>query len=646
MPKDCSEIEKSFSKVFQLAPVPMMISTLKEDVFLDVNENFLKITGFKREEIIGKTIEEIGLLDHDTNQAITEKLLKEGGLRDLEAEFFVKSGETRIAKISAEIIRVNEIDCVLVAAEDITEKKLAEENIRQHAVQTERIVDCLPDPTFAIDKEGKVIAWNQAIETLTGIYKNEIIGKGNFEYALPFYGERIPIMVDLALKSYPKHEEKYSQFKKKNGGIIAEAFIPKLGLYLSGKASPLFDDEGNLVGAIETMRDITEKKRLAYREIQEEKFQALGKLTSGFVHNINNLLGAVLGYIELVLESKWPLNEKQKEWLGKSLMAARDIREIITRFREFYMPHNIEKDLPSIQINNLVTQIVELAKPKWKDESERDGKNIRVLVNLDPNLPLIKASESEVREMLMNVFLNALDAIAGDNGNIVINTFFSEFQVIAEIKDDGIGMNKETLKQCTDPLFTTKGEQGTGMGLHTVSGLMQRHRGSLDITSALGKGTSIKLCFPAVKGSGCSIINPEAKRRGKCPSKKILCIDDDPIILQVEKDTFEEDGHEVTAAEGGLSGVENFSQALEKELPFDLVLTDVGMGSYSGKKVVTEIRKIEKEKEIFPPTPIIVFTGWGEDAETRGSKEFEGCHIVSKPNLLELKLTIQSIFKT
>ena len=155
------------------------------------------------------------------------------------------------------------VDQVAIYARDITERKHAEEALKIARDQLLAIIDFLPDATFVIDKEGKVIAWNRAIETMTEVRAKDILGKGNYEYAIPFYGERRPVLIDLVLQHVKEIEDKYAHIKRKDEALEGEAYMPNMKegpVYLYGKAAVLYDSAGHLYGAIESIRDITERK--------------------------------------------------------------------------------------------------------------------------------------------------------------------------------------------------------------------------------------------------------------------------------------------------------------------------------------------------------------------------------------------------
>jgi PAS domain S-box-containing protein len=195
--------------------------------------------------------------------------------------------------------RPSEILCIGI---DRTEQKKAEELVRNSEERLGQIIDFLPDPTFVIDSEGKVVTWNKAMENLTGIAAADMVGKGDYEYALPFYGKRRPILIDLVRDWNPEYEKKYLSIKKVGKKLVSESYHPDLGdggLHLSGNASLIYDAAGQVAGAIESLRDTTESKHMeeALRRNVEE-LERFNKLAMGrelkmiqLKEEINELLG-------------------------------------------------------------------------------------------------------------------------------------------------------------------------------------------------------------------------------------------------------------------------------------------------------------------------------------------------------------------
>ena len=201
-----------------------------------------------------------------------------------------------------------------------------------------------------------------------------------------------------------------------------------------------------------------------------------------------------------------------------------------------------------------------------------------------------------------------------------------------DVSDTGVGMNEETRRRCMEPFFTTKGERGTGLGLAMVFGMLQRHGGELEIDSAPGKGTTMRLIFPAAPTG---MIVRESELPPTLPKLNILLIDDDPLVLRSLREALELDGHEVVTAEGGQAGIDAFAARVEAGGHFDVVITDLGMPYVDGRKVATRVRQLDAQ------TPIIMLTGWGHRLNATDDKPEHVDRVISKPpKMAELRSTI------
>ena len=291
--------EEKFRKAFFTSPDSICITRLSDGMFVSINKGFTEITGYTEEDVAGKTSLEINVWkDPEDRKKIIEGLQANGEVRNYEAQFLTKTGEI-YGSMSTSIIELNGVPHILNITHDITARKRAEEELKKNAeelhasyeeltAQQEElhanfdeltrqemelkeskreltdIIEFLPDATLVIDKNGTVLAWNRAMVEMTGVPAEQILGKGNYECALPFYHERRPITVDLVLHDDPAVVAKYPVINKEGGSLFSEIFIPHLnkgrGAFLWFMASPIYDTAGNITGAIESIRDITDRK--------------------------------------------------------------------------------------------------------------------------------------------------------------------------------------------------------------------------------------------------------------------------------------------------------------------------------------------------------------------------------------------------
>ena len=261
---------------FEEAPVGILAAD-PQGRFIAVNRQGTALTGYSREELLGLTIADLINPEDPAWDPMSRDGLRAGGIVTRECHILRKDGSRFPVEISA---RRRPEGNLLVIMRDITERVQTESARRAVQQQLFNIIDFLPDATFVIDQDKRIIAWNRACEILTGVKKEALLGQGNFAYAEPFFGERRPILIDLLDRPSSEVEADYQYLHRAGSTIYAESFIPRLrggqGAHLWGVAAPLFDEEGQRCGAIEVVRDVTEQKRVeqALRE-SERKHRTL-----------------------------------------------------------------------------------------------------------------------------------------------------------------------------------------------------------------------------------------------------------------------------------------------------------------------------------------------------------------------------------
>jgi len=365
--------------------------------------------------------------------------------------------------------------------------------------------------------------------------------------------------------------------------------------------------QAQLYGALQrTYEDLRHSQQTV---MQTERLRALGEMASGIAHDINNSISPVALYAELLLSNEPQISDAGRKRLATIRRAIEDVAGTIERMREFYRPREAARAFSKLDIRASIEQVLQLTEPRWRALPQERGLVIELRKELAASLPDVMGEEVDLRDALTNLVFNAVDAMP-DGGVLTIRTRASiddtgRQSVSIEVADTGIGMDEETRRRCIEPFFTTKGQRGTGLGLASVYGMLQRHDAMLEIDSAPGKGTTMRMVFPAVEDE---LAASGAYRTPSRPLRplRILVIDDDPILIRSMRDVLEADGHQLETALGGQAGIDAFANARAGTQAFELVITDLGMPRIDGRKVAAAI------KQLSPATPIILLTGWGQ----------------------------------
>lgn len=369
--------------------------------------------------------------------------------------------------------------------------------------------------------------------------------------------------------------------------------------------------------------------------LRQERLRALGQMSSGIAHDINNALSPITLLPDLLLQREKGLSEESRKFLHTIQTAATDIEHTVARMREFYRQRDEQEPLISVDLNNEVREVVDLTRPRWRDIPQQSGRTVRIETVLEPNLPAIPGMPSELREALTNLILNAVDALP-EGGMITVGTEITavkapsasvaaENRITLWVRDTGVGMDEQTKVHCLEPFVTSKGDRGTGLGLAMVYGIAQRHGAAIEIESALGSGTTFRLVFSIRENAGQMPPEADVSENYSGPPLRILCIDDDPGVCTGLQEALSGDGHDVACAEGGAAGIAMFRAARADGRSFEVVITDLGMPDVDGREVVRTVRSES------PETPVILLSGWGRQLRSEGGVPEGVALVLDKP---------------
>jgi signal transduction histidine kinase/ActR/RegA family two-component response regulator len=391
--------------------------------------------------------------------------------------------------------------------------------------------------------------------------------------------------------------------------------------------------------AIENAR-LFEEVTKSYQALQEaqaesirnEKLRALGQMSAGIAHDLNNTLATVLGQVELL---RLRVTDPDiQESLAILETAASDGAQVVRRLQDFGRQRR-GRPLAPVDLGPVVQETLEITRPRWKDEPQRKGSVIHVHPDLS-DLPPILGYAPEIREALTNLIFNAVDAMPQGgtlafSGREVPSEDPRESWVELAVTDTGIGIPDSVRTQIFDPFFTTKGPHGTGLGLSVVYSIMERHGGRVDVSSVPGRGTTFRLRFQRAVGQA-EDRSVEASV-ARVAARRLLLVDDDPAVRMTLGSLLRAAGHTVLEAEGGTEGVRLLADA-----PPDLVITDLGMPEVSG----WDVARVAKSR--YPTLPVILLTGWGEEAASAEGDSRSIDRILGKPvRLQELLATVEEL---
>jgi signal transduction histidine kinase len=378
----------------------------------------------------------------------------------------------------------------------------------------------------------------------------------------------------------------------------------------------------------ELRKALTELQESQRQVVQQERFRAFGEMAGGVVHDFNNSLMSVIGYSDLLLQNDVLLADPElvRSYLQMMNTAGRDASHVVSRLRDFYRPREDSDVFTVIDLNPILEEVVSLTRPKWHDHALKTGRAITVELELQ-KLPLINGNAAELREVITNLIFNAVDAMPM-GGTITLRSQGGvDGSAQIEVADTGSGMSEEVRSRCFEPFFSTKNEQGTGLGLSMSFGIIRRHDGTMEVRTAPGRGTTFRLLLPghhrAVPASAQASV-------AAIRSLRVLVVDDDPRARDVITQYLRDDGHRVVTAS---SGVEAIGRVIAAE--FDILITDHGMPGMNGYQLADAIRRIGTLK------PIVLVSGFDLPPETKPTSV--DC-ILKKPlERSELRETIQRL---
>ncbi|MBF0288776.1 MAG: response regulator [SAR324 cluster bacterium] len=518
---------------------------------------------------------------------------------------------------------------IIGTTQNINKRKQAELRQQKYEQELFQIMEAIPIGIYVLNKEGKPYYANKTAQ--------QILGKGIISNASP---EKLPEIYQAYHKDtkelYPF--EQLPIIKALNGisssvnNVVIHQQDNKIPLQID--ASPILDNKGNVDYAVAVFQDMTENEKkdserrdLEFQLYQSQKMEAIGTLAGGIAHDFNNILQAVFGYMGLAYKTL-PQGSLTQNYIEQCMSAARRAKDLVQQILTF--SRQSEQEFQAISIIPMIKESLKLLRASLPT-------TIEIEENLDPECGNIWANPTQIHQVLMNLCTNAGYAMRDSGGvlridlkqvdhdianNATLQDLEEKAYVQLTLSDTGIGMNSEIKERIFEPFFTTKPkEEGTGLGLSVVHGIVKNHGGTITVESAPNQGTTFQLFFPIAtqKQTTTQDIDSAGIASGQ---GNILLVEDEPMLIEIITEWLEDCGYQVTNTTSSTEALEIFNA-----LPdfFDMVLTDQTMPRMTGDQLAQAIFKDH------PDQAIVIMTGFTHKIDQEKSKKMGVRQLLIKP---------------
>jgi two-component system cell cycle sensor histidine kinase/response regulator CckA len=585
--------------------------------FTFVNRSACEMLGYTHEELIGMNYREY------TSEATADKMYKffhEIYLTGqpaymMDYNIIRKDGSVRVNEMSVSLIKDFKDNPVGFrgVARDVTQRRLAEETLRQSEEKYRTILENIEDGYFEVDLRGNLTFFNDSFARIWGYPKDELLGMHNSKYTSQETVEKVyKIFQQIYLTGNPAQISDYEIFRKDKSARILEIY-----------ASLMKNSQAEPVGFRGIARDITERKRMEYRFLQAQKMESVGTLAGGIAHDFNNLLMGILGNISLMLMGKDELDKEYERLKNIEQYVLRG-SELTKRLLGFARGGKYE--VKPTDLKQFITNS--------SDMFRRTKKEIQIHHKFAEDLWAVEVDQGQMEQVLLNLFVNAWQAMPG-GGHLYLEGINVELgskdvephgiepgeYVKLTITDTGIGIDDAIRGRIFDPFFTTKDRgRGTGLGLASVYGIVKNHGGFITVESEEGMGTSFHIYLPAtLKEVECESREQENISPGQ---GTVLLVDDEEMILEVGSKMLEKIGYDVLTAPGGREAVRVYQNNCDR---IDIVILDMIMPEMGGGQTYESLKKID------PEVNVLLSSGYSRDGQAEEILK-KGCKgFIQKP---------------
>lgn len=613
--------EDRFRQVFLTSPDAINLNRVEDGTYIDINEGFTALMGYTREDVLGKSSVDLGIWQNpEDRRRLLSELKAHGHVKEMEARFVRKSGEVGMGLMSARILRFGGEDVILSITRDITDRKAAEDALRESEEKYRLLVEHAGEAIF-IAQEGMLRFVNRRTEHLSGYTSEELIAKPFQELVHP---DDRALVLDHHFKRLKgiKMPPRYSFRIVDRSGAARWVELNAVLIEWQGRPATL-----NFLHDITGRKQAEqEKERIESQYRQFQKVEAIGRLAGGVAHDLNNLLTPIIGYSEL-LSGDFSLGDLRRDSIQQILRAAYGARDLVHQLLAFSRKQTLKYQL--LDLNKIVRGFEKLLR-----RTIREDIDLRIVAS--PDIQTIMGDIGQIEQVVMNLFVNAQQAMP-QGGRLTIETAPVTLDaayaaahhniqpgsyVMLAVSDTGRGMDQETLEHIFEPFFSTKGDQGTGLGLATVYGIVKQHGGHVWVYSEVGKGSTFKVYLPVSERSPAEKKVEEEIAPHMQGSETILLAEDNDQVRILAEAVLKRQGYTVLVADRGAEAL-NLLKAHTGKV--DLLLTDVVMPDMNGKVL------FEKAVAVQPGLRVLYMSGYTDDVIASRGVLDEGVRFIQKP---------------
>ena len=600
-----SDPEERFRRLSEAATEGVALH--EDGLILDANVALARMVGYTVDELVGQSA--LMIAAPDSRQRVIDAI-RSGAETPYEVEGLRKDGSVFPAEVRARVIHSGGERLRVTVIRDISEQKAAERALARSEERLRNLIEQAADGIVVSDAEGRIEEVNQAFCAFLERDRAEIVGRSIGELMDPDELAREPLELERLAAGERLTRER--------------TFLTKAGATVPTEISATALSDGRLQGIVRDIRQRREREQLERKFFQAQKMESVGRLAGGIAHDFNNLLMIILGSAELIRADKGNTDKLATDIVQAADQGARLTRQLLAFSRQQVL------QVKRVDLGAIVQRGVRVLR-------RLIGEDVALEVTVASDPLWIRADPAQIEQLLMNLAVNARDAMP-HGGALTLEVAREAERAVMRVIDSGVGMDDETLSRAIEPFFTTKEVgRGTGLGLSTVFGVVRQSGGEMQIQSAPGEGTAVQISFPiADQPESPPPLAQATPEGGVAEALTVLLVEDDPDVRSTIALLLEREGHHVLQASGPAQAR---AQLAEHGDAIGVMITDVVMPGESGRALADEMATAR------PDLKILFASGYTDDEIERVLGTDRPVRLLRKPfTRAELRAALASLY--